>query len=194
MNRELAKDILIQSDRLVDLLLPIDSMTRQPSLGPGGTTSSAPPFLLQGAVDRVTVQNAQRSSQGEGQVGGMEFAEVVGGKEGGEDDVDFQEVLVSPCVCMCCTSVTLLRNVLLLLHRVGSCPPHNDTHTPIWILSMSLIPAAHACSVWRRTRRYNRRLKRCDLPTMVPRQAGAVGQGRKPVWPRVEWMKHWNLS
>jgi len=35
MNRELAKDILIQSDRLVDLLLPIDSMTRQPSLGPG---------------------------------------------------------------------------------------------------------------------------------------------------------------
>ena len=28
MNRELAKDILIQSDRLVDLLLPIDSITR----------------------------------------------------------------------------------------------------------------------------------------------------------------------
>jgi len=51
MNRELAKDILIQSDRLVDLLLPIDSMARQPSLNQ--RAFATPPFLLQGAADRA---------------------------------------------------------------------------------------------------------------------------------------------
>ena len=50
MNRELAKDILIQSDRLVDLLLPIDAMTRQASLAPAGAGRQNS-LLLQGAAD-----------------------------------------------------------------------------------------------------------------------------------------------
>ena len=69
MNRELAKDILIQSDRLVDLLLPIDSMARQPSLN---QRPSAPPFLLQGAGD------GPGSSRGDGRAAAGGGAAAVG--------------------------------------------------------------------------------------------------------------------
>lgn len=108
MNRELAKDILIQSDRLVDLLLPIDSMTRQPSLGPGRPTSRAPPFLLQGAGVRESVESVQRSSKGEGRAEGMELTKVERPWERGGDDVDFQEVLVSVCVYVIAVCVLFL--------------------------------------------------------------------------------------
>ena len=86
MNRELAKDILIQSDRLVDLLLPIDSMTRLPSLESGAGGSRSPPFLLQGAP-----QDGERRARGSGARGEMSGAvdvlEVNHALDGVEGDV-----------------------------------------------------------------------------------------------------------
>ena len=88
MNRELAKDILIQSDRLVDLLLPIDSMTRQQSLGPSASATAAKtPYLLQGAQEpRKTRVDEPGASFGElGRGMDVDFAVPVswGGEGGG---------------------------------------------------------------------------------------------------------------
>ena len=74
MNRELAKDILIQSDRLVDLLLPIDSLTRLPSLSP----SKRPPSFL--------LQQAQETPE-RGGTGTLELLEVSNDGAGSEEDV-----------------------------------------------------------------------------------------------------------
>ena len=74
MNRELAKDILIQSDRLVDLLLPIDSLTRLPSLSP----SERPPSFL--------LQQAQETPE-RGGTGTLELLEVPNNGAGSEEDV-----------------------------------------------------------------------------------------------------------
>ena len=76
MNRELAKDILIQSDRLVDLLLPIDSLTRLPSLSPG-PRDRPPSFLL---------KQAQEGPE-RGGTGTFELLEVSNDGAGSEEDV-----------------------------------------------------------------------------------------------------------
>jgi hypothetical protein len=64
MNRELAKDILIQSDRMVELLVPYDANERRVEL-----PYSRPVLMLGGTTGQSTSTNA-RGSGGAGQSGG----------------------------------------------------------------------------------------------------------------------------
>mmetsp|Transcript_13175 Transcript_13175/g.46189 ORF Transcript_13175/g.46189 Transcript_13175/m.46189 type:complete len:612 (-) Transcript_13175:15-1850(-) len=62
MNRELARDILIQSDRLVDLLLPIDSMSSPPRLRQSRANGHGKPLLLSSAAKKEDARRSMMSS------------------------------------------------------------------------------------------------------------------------------------
>jgi len=62
MNRELARDILIQSDRLVDLLLPIDSMSSPARLRQSRSSGHGKPLLLSSAAQREDARRSMASS------------------------------------------------------------------------------------------------------------------------------------